>query len=102
MPRTCERTRPPKIAGGNERLRRITKTGDRCLRKLLVVGACAVLFRRKGHDDALRRWADQLVARKPGPSGFKLTAAALANKIARIVFALLTRGGGYNKRPIAA
>ena len=75
--------------------------GDRYLRKLLVVGACAVLFHRKGHNDALRRWADQLVARKSGPSGFKLVAVALANKIARIVFALLTRGGDYNDRPIA-
>ncbi len=88
-------------SGGKERLGSITKMGDRYLRKLLVVGACAVLFHRKGHNDALRRWADQLVARKSGPSGFKLVAVALANKIARIVFALLTRGGDYNDSPIA-
>lgn len=89
-------------SGGKERLGRITKMGDRYLRKLLVVGACSVLFRRKGHSDALRRWADQLIARKPGASGFKLAAVALANKLARIVFALLTRGGDYNDRPVEA
>ena len=89
-------------SGGKERLGRITKMGDRYLRKLFVVGACSVLFRRKGHSDALRRWADQLIARKPGASGFKLAAVALANKLARIVFALLTRGGDYNDRPVEA
>jgi transposase len=88
-------------SGGKERLGRITKMGDRYLRKLLVVGACSALFHRKGHNDRLRHWVDQLVARKPGPSGFKLVAVALANKLARIVFALLTRGGQYNERPVA-
>jgi len=85
--------------GGKERLGRITKMGDRYLRKLLVVGACATLSHRKGHDDALRLWADQLLARKAVRYRFKLTAVALANKVARIVFALLTQGGEYNKRP---
>ena len=41
-------------SGGKERLGRITKMGDRYLRKLLVVGACATLSHRKGHHDALR------------------------------------------------
>ena len=45
--------------GGKERLGRITKMGDRYLRKLLVVGACATLIHRKGHHDALRIWADR-------------------------------------------
>ena len=84
-------------SGGKERLGRITKMGDRYLRKLLVVGACAVLSHRKGHNDALRRWADRLLARKAVKYKFKLTAVALANKLARIVFALLTRGGEYNE-----
>ncbi len=44
-------------SGGKERLGRITKMGDRYLRKLLVVGACATLRHRQGHNDALRRWA---------------------------------------------
>ena len=80
-------------SGGKERLGRITKMGDRYLRKLLVVGACATLIHRKGHHDALRLWADQMLARKTVEYKFKLTAVALANKVARIVFALMTRGG---------
>ena len=76
--------------------------GDRYLRKLLVVGACAALVHRKGHNDALRVWADQLMARKPAACKFKLTAVAFANKVARIVFALMTRGGEYVGRPVAA
>ncbi len=86
-------------SGGKERLGRITKMGDRYLRKLLVVGACATLSHRKGHNDALRVWADRLLARKALKYKFKLTAVALANKVARIVFALLTQGGEYNERP---
>jgi transposase len=89
-------------SGGKERLGRITKMGDRYLRKLLVVGACATLIHRKGHHDALRVWASSLLARKAVKHKFKLTAVALANKVARIVFALMTRGGDYNERPVAA
>jgi transposase len=88
--------------GGKERLGRITKMGDRYLRKLLVVGACATLRHRKGHNDALRLWADRMLERKQVRFKFKLTAVALANKVARIVFALLTRGGQYDERPVAA
>ena len=88
--------------GGKERLGRITKMGDRYLRKLLVVGACATLSHRKGHHDALRVWATSLMDRKSVKYKFKLTAVALANKVARIVYALLTRGGEYNDRPVAA
>ena len=88
--------------GGKERLGRITKMGDRYLRKLLVVGACATLSHRKGHNDALRLWASALLERKTVKYKFKLTAVALANKVARIVFALLTRGGQYDDRPVAA
>ena len=45
-------------SGGKERLGSITKMGDRYLRKLLVVGARAALVHRKGHNDALRVWAE--------------------------------------------
>ena len=97
-------------SGGKERLGRITPAkpsvllgmGDRYLRKLLVVGACATLSHRKGHHDALRVWADQLLARKEVRYKFKLAAVALANKVARIVFVLMTRGGEYNETPVAA
>ena len=89
-------------SGGKERLGRITKMGDRYLRKLLVVGACATLRHRQGHNDALRRWASATLERKAVRYKFKLTAVALANKVARIVFALMTRGGQYDDRPVAA
>ena len=89
-------------SGGKERLGRITKMGDRYLRKLLVQGACSALGHRKGHNDALRRWASGMLERKTVKYKFKLTAVALANKVARIVFALMTRGGQYDDRPVAA
>lgn len=78
-------------SGGKERLGRISKMGNRYLRKLLVVGAHAVLFHRKAHKDALRTWADRLMETKP----FKLVAVAVANKLARIVFAILRGGTRY-------
>ena len=87
--------------GGKQRLGRITKMGDRYLRKLLVVGACATLRHRKGHNDALRLWASGMLERKTVKYKFKLTAVALANKVARIVFVLMTRGGHYDDRPVA-
>ena len=88
--------------GGKTRLGRITKMGDRYLRKLLVVGACSALAARKGHNDALRRWASGMLERKTVKYKFKLTAVALANKLARIVYALATKGGNYDDRPVAA
>jgi transposase len=87
--------------GGTMRLGRITKMGDRYLRKLLVVGACAVLRHLRGHNDALRLWAGQLLERKTVKHKFKLTAVALANKVARIVYVLMTRGGEYIDAPAA-
>ena len=72
-------------SGGKERLGRVSKMGNRYLRKLLVVGAHAVLFHRKRCNDGLRSWADRLMEAKP----FKLVAVAIANKLARIVFALM-------------
>jgi transposase len=78
-------------SGGKERLGRISKMGNGYLRKLLVVGAHAVLYHRARHDDPLRTWARALIAAKP----FKLVAVALANKLARLVFALMAQGTRY-------
>ena len=89
-------------SGGKERLGRITKMGDRYLRKLLVVGATTVLHHAIGHHDSLRRWARQMLERKGGRAGFKLVAVALANKLARIVFAILRSGEVYDDRPVVA
>ena len=57
-------------SGGKPKLGRISKMGNRNLRKLLVVGAHAVLFHRKPHTDPLRMWAKKLIEKKP----FKLVA----------------------------
>jgi transposase len=82
-------------SGGKPRLGRISKMGNRYLRKLLVVGAHAVLRHRKAHDDAMRTWANRLIEKKP----FKLVAVALANKMARIAFAVMKAETNYQDVP---
>jgi transposase len=76
--------------GGKERQVGISKQGDGYIRRLLVVGATAVLrFARQ--DNASRSWATKLLERKPA----KLAAVALANKTARIAWVVMTRGESY-------
>jgi transposase len=82
-------------SGGKQKLGRISKMGNRYLRKLLVVAAHAVLFHRKPHTDPLRMWAKKLIEKKP----FKLVAVALANKMARIAFAILRGKTVYREIP---
>ena len=92
-------------SGGKPRPRRASpRWATATSRKLLVVGACSrlMLAARKGHNDALRRWASGMIERKTVKYKFKLTAVALANKLARIVYALATKGGNYDDRPVAA
>jgi transposase len=74
------------------KLGRISKMGNRSLRKLLVVGAHAVLFHRKLYTDPLQMWAKKLIEKKP----FELVTVAQANKMARIAFAIL-RGKAIGK-----
>jgi hypothetical protein len=83
-------------SGGKHRLGRISKMGNRDLRKLLVLGAHAVLFHRKPHTDPLRTWAKKLIEKKP----FKLVAVALANKMARIAFAIMRGKTVYREIPL--
>ena len=80
--------------GGKPRLGRISKMGNRDLRRLLVVGAHAALYRMKSGktQSALADWARKLLGKKP----FKLVAVALANKMARIAWAIMARGCSYN------
>lgn len=75
-------------SGGKERLGRISKMGDRYLRSLLVVGATAVLRHAKAGGSSSRVWAQGLMTHKP----FKVVAVALANKTARIAWAVMARG----------
>jgi transposase len=84
-------------SGGKERLGRISKQGNPMLRQLLVLGATARL-RHAGRDPEKAGWAERLLARRP----FKVAAVALANKMARIAWALLTKGGIYRTSAAAA
>jgi transposase len=83
-------------SGGKERLGSISKQGDRYLRSLFVAGALAVIRYAKIHGTGHRPWLTALLARKPT----KVAAIALANKIARMAWAMMARGERY-KEPIA-
>ena len=82
--------------GGKRKLGPISKQGDRYLRRILVVGACAVLRRARQQPEKYP-WLTHLLARRP----FKVVAVALANKMARIAWALLAKGGTYREPRIA-
>jgi transposase len=83
--------------GGKQKLGRISKQGDQYLRRILVVGAHAVLRRARQHPQKYP-WLTALLARRP----FKVVAVALANKMARIAWALLAKGGTYRAPQLAA
>jgi len=83
-------TPKPHSSGGKERLGGISKMGNPMLRSLLVLGATSVLRHVKGNASA-PPWLSALLGRRP----FKVVAVALANKMARIIWALLTKGGKY-------
>jgi transposase len=82
-------------SGGKPQLGRISKMGNRNLRKLLAVGAHSVLFHRKLRPHPLRMWAKKLIEKKP----FKLVAVALANKLARIAFTIMRNKATYREMP---
>jgi transposase len=77
-----------------QKLGPISKHGDRYLRRLYVSGAMALL-RVARTNPAKHPWLTQLLARKPA----KVAAVALANKMARIAWALLARGETYHSSP---
>jgi len=79
-------------SGGKERLGSITKAGNTYLRELLVVGAMAMV-RRAMQGSAKRPWVTQLLARKKP----KVAAVALANKNARIIWAMMATGEPYRE-----
>ena len=83
-------------SGGKERLGSISKAGHRYLRQMLVVGSMAVI-RYAERSARQRPWLAQLLARKKA----KVAAVALANKIARIVWAMMITGDRY-REPVAA
>lgn len=84
-------------SGGKRKLGRVSKQGDRYLRRLLTIGATSVMRRLPGKTDGHSAWVRMLLDRRP----FRLVSLALANKMARIAWAVMVRQEDY-RRPLAA
>jgi transposase len=78
-------------SGGKQRMGGISKMGDRYLRHLLVIGATAVVRFTRRKKTTISIWADQLLERKPA----RLVTVAVANKMARIAWAVMVREENY-------
>jgi transposase len=87
-----------KSTGGKQKLGATSKMGERTLRRLITIGAAAVVKQAVRRGAPAGSWLAQMLARKPK----MLVIVALANKIARIVWALLAKGGVYRARVAAA
>jgi transposase len=85
-------------SGGKDRLGSISKMGDRYLRHLLVVGATAVVRYTRRKATTVSIWANRLLERKPA----RLVTVAVANKMARIAWAVMAREENYRPTPAAA
>jgi transposase len=83
-------------SGGKDKLGSISKQGDRYLRSLFTAGALAVIRYAKIHGTRHRPWLTALLARRPT----KVAAIALANKLARMAWAMMARGERY-REPVA-
>jgi transposase len=81
-------------SGGKERLGGVSKRGDKYIRRLLVTGAIAVIRHARTRATAEGEWLRGMLARKPA----KVVALALANKTARIAWAVMKRGEAYLPR----
>ena len=84
--------------GGKHRIGGISKAGNERLRQLLVVGAMSVVRYAKPGSKSASTWLLQLLERRPR----KVAAVALANKIARIIWAMMARGEAYRRQPASA
>ena len=85
-------------SGGKQKLGAISRMGERTLRRLLIIGASAVVLHASKRGAPVGSWLAQMLARKPR----MLVTVALANKTARIVWAVLTRNEVYRAPALAA
>jgi transposase len=86
-----------KSTGGKHKLGAISKMGERTIRRLLIIGASAVIRWASRREAAPGAWLAQMLRRKPK----MLVIVALANKTARVIWALLVKGGVY-RAPVPA
>ncbi|WGD50850.1 IS110 family transposase [Bradyrhizobium sp. CB1650] len=84
--------------GGKQKLGATSKMGERTLRRLLIIGATAVVQQARRRGASPSSWLGRMIARKPP----MLVATALANKMARVVWALMANGGVYKAPAVAA
>jgi transposase len=82
-----------KSSGGKARLGKITKQGDRYIRKLLVVGMTSRAVMAKRSPEKVDLWTANVIASKP----FRLATVAMANKAARSIWAMLTKKQEYRQ-----
>ena len=80
--------------GGKTRLGRITKTGNREIRRLLVLGATSMVYRAPQWNSVVGMWTRGILERRP----VRLVTVALANKMARTAWALMTRKEVYRAK----
>ena len=85
-------------SGGKERLGATSRMGERTLRRLLIIGASAVVRQAAARGAAPHSWLGRMLARKPR----MLVTVALANKMARIAWAILRKGEVYRAPTVAA
>lgn len=84
-------------SGGKERMGRISRMGDRYLRRLLVIGMTSLVRRARAKPDSVDPRLVALLERKPA----RVVTVAAANRTARVAWAIMTRGGTY-QAPLAA
>ena len=82
--------------GGKQKLGAISRMGERTLRRLLIIGSSAVVLQASKRGAPAGSWLEGMLARKPR----MLVTVALANKMARTVWALLVRKEDY-RAPVA-
>lgn len=87
-----------KSTGGKQKLGATSKMGERTLRRLLIIGAAAAIHHAVRRGVPPTSWLGRMLARKPR----MLVTVALANKTARIVWALLVKGEDYKSPEVAA